>query len=193
LSRRSFSSVLIVLVTVVYVVYFCVNCNIIPYTTGHDKEIFITHYIYSYLPKKAQSPVNTSAAAEIAKIAVDAEGPEKGNGTAIEYIAAADSHKLLHSPIAEEIVPDSGRQGDSRVLLSGNGAAKAISSLSIRDKLWLAKILGRCSMQELLRIKDMLQGGVTYEENLEMYRILRQRVTDDEQKKLDTLIEAYTQ
>jgi len=38
----------------------------------------------------------------------------------------------------------------------------------------------------------MLEDGVTYQENLEMYMILRQKVTDEEQKRLDNLIEAYT-
>ena len=91
-----------------------------------------------------------------------------------------------------DTVPDTGRQGDSRVLLSGSGAASAISSLSFKDKLWLIRILGRCSIEELRQITGMLQDGVTYEENLAMYRILREKVTDDEQKKLDSLIEAYT-
>lgn len=77
-------------------------------------------------------------------------------------------------------------------MLSGSRAVKALSALSLKDKLWLIKVLSRCSMEEFLRIRAMLEDGVTYQENLEMYMILRQKVTDEEQKRLDNLIEAYT-
>jgi len=85
-----------------------------------------------------------------------------------------------------------GSRKDSRVLLSGSRAVKALSSLAFKDKLWLIRLLSRCSMEELIEIKVILQDGVTYEENLVMYKILRQRVTDQEQKRLDSLIESYT-
>ncbi len=39
----------------------------------------------------------------------------------------------------------------------------------------------------------MLEDGVTYQENLEMYRMLRGKVTDEEQERLDALIKSYTQ
>jgi hypothetical protein len=74
-------------------------------------------------------------------------------------------------------MPSSTRQNESRVLLSGGSTIKAISSLSFKDKLWLVTILSRCSMQE----------------NLEMYRMLRGKVTDEEQARLDALIKSYTQ
>jgi len=79
------------------------------------------------------------------------------------------------------------------MLLSGSNVIKALSGLSWQDKLWLLKILSRCSMDELLQIKSMLEDGVTWEENKAMFTILRKKVTDQEQKKIDSLIEAYTQ
>ena len=90
-------------------------------------------------------------------------------------------------------VPNSSRQNESRVLLSGGSTVKAISSLSFKDKLWLVSILSRCSMEEFLNIMAMLEGGVTYQENLEMYLMLRGKVTDEEQQRLDALIKSYTQ
>lgn len=90
-------------------------------------------------------------------------------------------------------MPNSARQNESRVLLSGGSTVKALSSLSFKDKLWLVTILSRCSMEEFLKIMAMLEDGVTYQENLEMYRMLRNKVTDEEQERLDTLIESYTQ
>jgi hypothetical protein len=90
-------------------------------------------------------------------------------------------------------MPNSARQNESRVLLSGGSTLKAISSLSFKDKLWLVTILSRCSMEEFLKIMAMLEDGVTYQENLEMYRMLRGKVTDEEQERLDALIKSYTQ
>jgi hypothetical protein len=90
-------------------------------------------------------------------------------------------------------MPSSTRQNESRVLLSGGSTIKAISSLSFKDKLWLVTILSRCSMEEFLNIMAMLEDGVTYQENLEMYRMLRGKVTDEEQARLDALIKSYTQ
>jgi hypothetical protein len=90
-------------------------------------------------------------------------------------------------------ISNSARQNETRVLLSGGSTVKAISSLSFKDKLWLATILSRCSMEEFLNIMAMLEDGVTYQENLEMYRMLRGKVTDEEQQRLDALIKSYTQ
>lgn len=102
--------------------------------------------------------------------------------------------QLPPSGTGQESRPVSGSAGqnDSRVLLSGSRTVKVLSSLSLKDKFWLVELLSRCSMEELLLIKTLLKDGVTYRENLEMYRMLREKVTDDEQKKLDALIEAHT-
>lgn len=83
------------------------------------------------------------------------------------------------------------KETGSRVLLSGNRASKALSSVSLKDKLWLIKLLSRCSMEELLQIRSMLKGDITYEKNLEMYRIMRRNITHEEQAKLDALIKKH--
>ncbi len=203
MSKKYFPSLLVVLITIVYSIYFYCSCIIIPYQTKDDKRIVFTQYIYHLAEKEEKTPVNTQAITDwdsantqyvIGELDAVAERlqirPDRPN----PHVSTEGNIPIApHEVPEEQPVADSGRQGHSRVMLSRNRAIKALSALSFKDKLWLVKLLGRCSMEELIRIKDMLQDGVTYEENLSMYKMLGQKVTDDEQKKLDTLIEAYTQ
>ncbi|MGI6704559.1 MAG: hypothetical protein ACOX42_11235 [Clostridia bacterium] len=233
MSDKRFGSILVVVVTLLYYVFFHFNCIIIPYTAGYGKEFI----------RGGNNPTG-------GQVAEGRDGVTPGTGSPIteaepEVIGQAfqplqelpqpvPDQKYRTEPLSELLtsqaqpaLPQSDvtgqtvqaqpgnkprtiqpRQGSkpqavqprtegtdpngSRVLLSGNRAAKALSSLSLKDKLWLLRVLSRCSMEEFLRIRAMLEDGVTYQENLEMYRILRHKVTDEEQQKLDSLIEAYT-
>lgn len=189
-------NLLMIVITVCFALYSHINCNIIPYTkpTGQDKEIVITHYIYTF-PGRGPKPIAGTAAV----ISIDnrqetvRKQPKTYTDSSPDFVPAAGTQCRQYQNVQKvDTVPDTGRQGDSRVLLSGSGAASAISSLAFKDKLWFLRILGRCSIEELRQITGMLQDGVTYDENLAMYKILRDKVTDEEQKKLDSLIESYT-
>jgi hypothetical protein len=226
LSRKSLKSILVILITALYYIYFFFNCMIIPYPPVYDNYIMCND-------KKNVFNISEYEEKPFASVETDEQNKQLPSGNndrgfpAVAPESAVQARKTL--PDGDEqlvqytpditgqsfrISPDSAgsktlsprdavgqhgeaglestRQRDSRVLLSGSKTVKALSALSLKDKLWLFSILSRCSMEELLRITALLEDGVTYQENLEMYRVLRQRVTDDEQKRLDTLIEAYT-
>lgn len=194
----------VILASMVPFILFLNSLGIIQRQPPETKEISYTFYIYT--PKDAELKTEESKNIinkefeEILLKAYAAQIPnnaEEGPG-AREVFSAQDSesdgedgplpdHGETHG------MPETGRQGNSKMLLSGSNVIKALSGLSWQDKLWLLKILSRCSMDELLQIRSMLEDGVTWEENKVMFMILRKKVTDEEQERIDFLIEAYTQ
>ncbi len=97
---------------------------------------------------------------------------------------------FLETPDFKTPLAGSSKSGTA-VLLSKDKTLKILSSLSLKDTLWLIKIFSRCSQDERYRIAAILKDGVTYRDNFEMYNILRQRIVAKEQKKLDALIKKY--
>lgn len=196
-------------ITALYVVFFFFNCIIVPYPAVNNKYIAKTDrennssiHICPDTPR--QKPADEHVVAptgggvqggdsvcSISPLPDYAEEEAKPPGS---DQADRDTRPSPEDPVKNgQPMPNSARQNESRVLLSGGSTLKAISSLSFKDKLWLVTILSRCSMEEFLKIMAMLEDGVTYQENLEMYRMLRGKVTDEEQERLDALIKSYTQ
>ncbi|MDD2573931.1 MAG: hypothetical protein WCS98_07005 [Bacillota bacterium] len=232
MSDRRFGSILVIVVTLMYCVFFYFNCIIVPYTAGYGKGFIWKRNnpigghdtvcrdegsagigdntkddIHDEPSVIEIKPVIIGQAfqplSELSQPASDQTGQTESTSETLNALAqpvpprSDETNKtvqprLSDKPQTVQSQPSDTNQGGSRVLLSGSRAVKALSALSLKDKLWLIKVLSRCSMEEFLRIRAMLEDGVTYQENLEMYMILRQKVTDEEQKRLDNLIEAYT-
>lgn len=209
MSSNSFKCLLVMVITALYVVFFFFNCIIVPYPAVNNKYIAKTDRenisdIHVHPDTPRQKPADEHV------VAPTGGGVQGGdsvcsisplpNYSEEEAVppgldeADRDTRPSPEDPVKNgQPMPNSARQNESRVLLSGGSTLKAISSLSFKDKLWLVTILSRCSMEEFLKIMAMLEDGVTYQENLEMYRMLRGKVTDEEQERLDALIKSYTQ
>ncbi|MBA1334039.1 MAG: hypothetical protein HPY66_1523 [Firmicutes bacterium] len=199
----------IILAAMVHYILFLHSFPVIPRRPPETKDICFTFYIYTpkTITSKTEEPKNIINK-EFEEILLEVYAAQTSGKSAYaqaeEGLGAREIFYAQDPEIGErdEPLPDSGethqvsetgRQGNSKMLLSGSNVIKALSGLSWQDKLWLLKILSRCSMDELLQIKSMLEDGVTWEENKAMFTILRKKVTDQEQKKIDSLIEAYTQ
>ncbi|HOC09402.1 MAG TPA: hypothetical protein PKN88_07745 [Bacillota bacterium] len=209
MSSNSFKCLLVMVITALYVVFFFFNCIIVPYPAVNDKYIAKTdrENISSIhicpdtpRPKPADEHVMASTGGDVQggdSVCNISPQPDYSEEEAVPPgldEADRDTRPSPEDPVKNgQPMPNSARQNESRVLLSGGSTLKAISSLSFKDKLWLVTILSRCSMEEFLKIMAMLEDGVTYQENLEMYRMLRGKVTDEEQERLDALIKSYTQ
>ena len=209
MSSNSCKCLLVMVITALYVVFFFFNCIIVPYPAVNNKYIAKTdrENISSIhicpdtpRPKPADEHVMASTGGGVQGGDSVCNIPPQPNYAEEEAVppgldeADRDTRPSPADPVKNgQPMPNSARQNESRVLLSGGSTIKAISSLSFKDKLWLVTILSRCSMEEFLKIMAMLEDGVTYQENLEMYRMLRGKVTDEEQERLDALIKSYTQ
>jgi len=209
LSSNSFKCLLVMVITALYVVFFSFNCIIIPYpavnnkyTAKTDRENISSIHICpdTPRPKLADEHVMASTGGDVQggdSVCNISPLPNYAEEEAVPPGLDEAGRDTRPSPASPDntgrTISNSARQNETRVLLSGGSTVKAISSLSFKDKLWLATILSRCSMEEFLNIMAMLEDGVTYQENLEMYRMLRGKVTDEEQQRLDALIKSYTQ
>lgn len=209
MSSNSFKCLLVMVITALYVVFFFFNCIIVPYPAVNNKYIAKTDRenisdIHVHPDTPRQKPADEHVVAPTGggvqggdSVCSISPLPNYAEEEAVPPgldEADRDTRSSPADPVKSgQPMPNSARQNRSRVLLSGGSTLKAISSLSFKDKLWLVTILSRCSMEEFLKIMAMLEDGVTYQENLEMYRMLRGKVTDEEQERLDALIKSYTQ
>lgn len=200
--------IVVLIITIAYMVFFYNNCLIIPYSPEKNKSVSFTFFIYTPSKDvvKAEKKQKKHNDAIEDTFALHFIVPEKNEGTqAGSENQSCSSGKVVPPPgddIGDNKIPcdggetsrvsGTGRQGNTKMLLTANKVIKALADLNWQDKLWLLKILSRCSMDELLQIRSMLKDGVTWEENKVMFTMLRKKVTDEEQKKLDSLIEAYT-
>jgi hypothetical protein len=206
----------VVVITIVYCYIFHVNCLIIPHNQMIYKPVIFTFFIYGYPERPQLQPDETLADGATGRLAdmvwpiTDEPETCSSDNTAsyrapegyehidtLPVIVHTDAQANPVRPVIDDAEAvdqaESGRQAHSRTLLTADGVFKALTGLSLRDKLWIIGILSRCSIDQLLVIKSMLEGGVTWEENKAMFDILREKVTDEEQAKLDRLIEFYTQ
>lgn len=199
LAKNRKRELILLLTTVAYLAFFYLQNGQTPYMEDKVNRVHVVHYIYYPVLYEQKTDLGleiTSEEEEQQDILHQVDrfasktGEEAVQATVREYQAQRRKEvaaKATRSSKSSTVSP-----GKPQLLLSGQGVVRALSKLSWKDRLWLAGILSRCSLKELMAIRDMLQGGVTREENREMYLMLRNKISDEEQNKLDRLIEIYT-
>lgn len=220
MSNNCFKSVFVIIITIFYCIYF--NLLIIPYMQDYSKGIIKnTEYIHETNPvnfypegvNHVEAGTKSRDETVIDAQAIQGAKPKKLldiSPPAPKTVSMQEAPNDLCKPHAEGFsltaspeteaskakVVESQLSGtpesDTPVLLSRDKTLKVLTSLNLKDTLWLIKILSRCSNDERYRIMTILKGGITYRDNLEMYSILRQKIADKEQERLDALIEKYT-
>ncbi len=201
-------------VTLLYVCFFVGSLSGPPTNTSGGSVVNFVHYIYAFSGKAYDGGKDAGDPGQDRQNPDYSTHPEEYNDIKEVFSDASDNPEVLQQEIEDIYFPSAETvrdpllrgtsaetlkpktvlktQGSSRMLLSDNSFLKALSRLSWSDKLWLTKILSRCSLEEFIRIKNMLGDGVTWEENRAMFLILNSKITKEEQERLDSLIEMYT-
>lgn len=68
---------------------------------------------------------------------------------------------------------------------------EAKGSVSVKDKLEVAKLLAKVDMNDIKRMIDMARDGVTLQEARDMDKILKNHLSTEEVKKLESVAKSY--
>jgi hypothetical protein len=68
---------------------------------------------------------------------------------------------------------------------------KVQSSITMEDKLSVFKIVKNLSISELVSLKNAIENGTTDEESIKMWTMLRNKLNEEEYRKLEKIIAKY--
>lgn len=81
-----------------------------------------------------------------------------------------------------------GTNSEARLYMSVNEMMYAVNNVSLKDKLWLATIARKIKKDNINRISNVLEAGITYTEIEELKNILGQDLSSDEIERLDGML-----
>lgn len=92
------------------------------------------------------------------------------------------------SPIKPRVAVEATRniRSESKTIIN-----KVQSSITIDDKLSLFKIIKNLSISELISLKNAVENGTTDEESIKMWTMLRNKLNEEDYRKLENIIAKY--
>lgn len=91
-------------------------------------------------------------------------------------------------PYTPRVVTDTTRdiRSENKTIIN-----KVQSSISMEDKLSLLKIVKNLSISELASLKKAIDNGTTDEESIRMWTMLRNKLNEDDYRRLENIIAKY--